>query len=250
MLSAADHWLAGLGHGAGLGVGLIIAVLLGLRHATDPDHLTAVSTLALSDERHGARRAGTLGLAWGVGHATTLMLFGIPALLLRQLLPPAVDQAAEALIGLVIIALAVRLLLRWRRGYFHSHPHRHGESWHTHPHAHERSHESASHKHSHQEGLGRSPRAAYGIGLVHGMGGSAGVTLLLIGAIPDRLEAAGALVLFALATAASMSMLSAGFGSVITSRLIGRRLESAVPLLGLVSLAFGVFYGLAAVSGG
>jgi len=248
-MTALDHWIAGLGHGAGLTIALIAALLLGLRHATDPDHLTAVSTLALSDERRGPRRAGALGLAWGMGHATTLLIFGIPAILLRRYLPHAVDQVAEALIAAVIIGLAVRLLLRWRRGYFHTHPHRHGERWHTHPHVHAGDHAHAvDHRHRHEELLGRSPVAAYGIGLIHGMGGTAGVTLLLIAAMPDRLAATIALGIFALATAASMSGLSALFGTVLASRAVSQRLEQAVPLLGLFSLAFGVYYAAVAVA--
>lgn len=247
-MTALDHWIAGLGHGAGIAIALIAALLLGLRHATDPDHLTAVSTLALSEDRRGARRAGTLGFSWGLGHATTLLVFGLPALLLRRYLPDAADRAAEALIGAVIIGLAARLLIRWRRGYFHSHPHRHGDHWHTHPHAHAGTHEHADdHQHRH-ELLGRSPLTAYGIGLIHGMGGSAGVTLLLIAAIPSRAEATIALVIFALATAVSMSILSAGFGTVIASRALSDRLERAVPLLGLFSLAFGVYYALTALA--
>jgi high-affinity nickel permease len=243
-----DNWLAGLGRGGGLTIALIVALLLGLRHATDPDHLTAVSTLALSDDRHGGRRAARLGLFWGLGHATTLLAFGVPALLLRKYLPEALQHLAEALIGAVIIGLAARLLIRWRRGYFHSHSHRHGERWHTHPHAHEGQQAHAvDHRHRHQEHLARSPLTAYGIGLVHGLGGSAGVTLLLIGAIANHVEATIALVIFALATALSMCGLSAAFGTLISSRAVARRLEAAVPLLGLFSLAFGVFYALAAV---
>lgn len=247
-MTSIDHWLAGLGHGGGAAIALLAALLLGLRHATDPDHLTAVSTLALSEDRRGGRRAGILGLSWGLGHATTLVTFGIPALLLRKYLPEPAQAAAEGLVGVVIIGLAVRLLVRWRRGYFHSHAHRHGERWHAHPHAHAgtRAHER-DHRHRHEERLGRSPLTAYGIGLVHGIGGSAAVTLLLIGAIGDRAEATVALVIFALATAVSMCVLSAGFGSLVTSRAVTRRLESAIPLLGLLSLAFGTFYLVAAV---
>jgi hypothetical protein len=80
------------------------------------------------------------------------------------------------------------------------------------------------------------------------MGGSAGVTLLLIAAIPDRAEATIALAIFAFATAISMSALSAGFGSLIASRALADRLEHAVPLLGLFSLAFGVYYALTALA--
>lgn len=248
-MSGVDHWIAGLGHGGSAVIALLVALLLGLRHATDPDHLTAVSALALSDEERGARRAGLLGLSWGLGHATTLVLFGVPAVLLRSYLPGPAQHVAEALVGAVIVGLALRLLHRWRRGYFHSHPHRHGARWHTHPHAHTGHDEhAADHVHRHEEGLGRSPLAAYGIGLLHGMGGSAAVTLLLIGAIPQRLEATVALVIFALATTASMCLLSLGFGTVIASRRLAQRLESAVPLLGLFSLGLGVFYALSAAS--
>jgi ABC-type nickel/cobalt efflux system permease component RcnA len=260
-LSAVDNWIAGLGHGAGVTIALIAALLLGLRHATDPDHLTAVSTLALSEDRRGPRRAGVLGLAWGLGHATTLLIFGIPAILLRSYLPHAVDQVAEGLIAAVIIGLAVRLLLRWRRGYFHTHAHRHDGRWHTHPHVHagerapaaERAHavdhaHAADHQHGHGELLGRSPAAAYGIGLIHGMGGTAGVTLLLIAAMPDRSAATIALGIFALATAVSMSGLSALFGTVLASRAVSQRLGQAVPLLGLFSLAFGVYYAAVALA--
>jgi ABC-type nickel/cobalt efflux system permease component RcnA len=247
-VTSIDHWLAGLGHGGGAAIALLAALLLGLRHATDPDHLTAVSTLALSEDRRGGRRAGILGLSWGLGHATTLMVLGVPALLLRRYMPEPAQAAAEALVGVVIIGLAVRLLVRWRRGYFHTHPHRHGGRWHAHPHAHEgtRAH-AGDHQHGHEERLGRSPLAAYGIGLVHGTGGSAAVTVLLIGAIGNHVEATIALVIFALATAFSMCVLSAGFGALVSSSAVTRRLESAVPILGLFSLAFGAFYLVAAV---
>jgi high-affinity nickel-transport protein len=91
-----------------------VAVLLGIRHATDPDHLTAVSTVVLSGGPEGGRRAGVLGLAWGVGHATTLLAFGIPLLLFARRLPASMLQGAEVAIGLIIIFLAGRLLLATR----------------------------------------------------------------------------------------------------------------------------------------
>ena len=62
----------------------VVAILLGLRHATDPDHLTAVSTLFLGESPNGPRRATTLGLAWGLGHAATLFAFGLPVVLFRR----------------------------------------------------------------------------------------------------------------------------------------------------------------------
>jgi len=233
-------------------MGVVVALLLGLRHATDPDHLTAVSTLVLSEERDGARKAGVLGFAWGLGHATTIFAFGLPIVLFRSYLPAAVQRAAEAVIGLVIVALAVRLLVRWRRGYFHAHSHAHGDLRHAHPHVHEgasASHAPEVHPHRHAEGLGRSPFAAYGIGLVHGIGGSAMVGLLVVGAAANRMLGVISLLLFAAGTAVSMAVVSAAFGYVLARGPIARLAGPLMPVVGLASLAFGLWYAAGAVRG-
>jgi ABC-type nickel/cobalt efflux system permease component RcnA len=246
-----DDRIAGLGDGAGVLLALAVAVLLGLRHATDPDHLTAVSTLVMSGERPGSKRASELGLAWGLGHATTVVVLGLPIVLLGSALPDPVQQGAEIAIGVVIIALAVRLLVRWRRGYLHLHPHAHGSVRHAHPHVHEHrrahAHPEAAHEHAHPESLGRSPVAAFGVGLVHGIGGSAAATVLVIAAVSNRAEAIAALVLFAAATAASMALCSAAFGLTLTRGPLAARFNRAVPALGILSLLFGTWYVLGAV---
>ncbi|HSJ75359.1 MAG TPA: hypothetical protein VK899_04140, partial [Gemmatimonadales bacterium] len=97
---------------------LIIALILGLRHALDPDHLAAVSTLLLNQRESRVRQAAVLGLAWGLGPATTLFLFGLPVVLFGRLLPGPVQRGAEALIGGLIVLFALRLLYRWHSGYF------------------------------------------------------------------------------------------------------------------------------------
>jgi ABC-type nickel/cobalt efflux system permease component RcnA len=238
--------------GSGI-MAVVVAILLGLRHATDPDHLTAVSTLFLGDPRGGPRRATLLGLAWGLGHATTLFAFGLPVVLFRRYLPEPVQRGAEAAIGLVIVALAVRLLVRWHRGYFHVHPHRHGQVRHAHPHVHEHARGALTHPiqhaHPHAEGLGRSPLTAFGIGLVHGVGGSAGVGILLVGAVSGQLQAVLALLGFAGATAVSMALVSTAFGYALARGVVRRRLSDLVPLFGAVSLLFGVGYSLGALHG-
>ncbi|MGH7551250.1 MAG: hypothetical protein ACREK3_10980 [Gemmatimonadota bacterium] len=238
-----------------LGLTLVAALFLGLRHATDPDHLTAVSTLVLSEDRT-ARRAGWLGLSWGLGHATTLYLFGLPIVLLGTRLPDIVHRGAEFVVGVLIVALALRLLVRWRRGVFHFHPHAHGGRWHVHPHAHEHAHEvgvhrdtahAPPHEHPHAEGLGRSPLASYGIGLVHGLGGTAGAGLLLAAAIPGRTEAMLALTIFALGTAVSMAALSGAFGFALARRAVTDRLPLLVPPAAAMGLLFGIWYALGAL---
>lgn len=245
-----DQWIAGLG-GNGL-MALAVALLLGLRHATDPDHLTAVSTLILSGERDGAQRAGALGLAWGLGHATTLLAFGLPVVLFRRFLPEGLIRGAEVAIGVIIILLALRLLLRWAQGYFHIHPHSHDGVQHSHPHAHEGAqagHAPTSHSHPHAEALGRSPLAAFGIGMVHGIGGSAGVGILVVGAASSQITGVAALVLFAAATAVSMALVSSGFGYALARGPVARRAAAFIPVLALASLAFGAWYALGAVGG-
>src|SRR5919206_5222338 len=98
-----DEAISGLAAGHGALVVVLIAFALGLRHASDPDHLVAVSTLVAGTRERAARAAARLGLAWGLGHATTLLLFGVPMILLRSYLPPRVESLAEALIGVVIV---------------------------------------------------------------------------------------------------------------------------------------------------
>jgi ABC-type nickel/cobalt efflux system permease component RcnA len=242
-----DHWLSGLGGGSVV-LALLLAVLLGLRHATDPDHLTAVATLIAGDRDGGARRARVLGLAWGAGHALTLFGFGVPVVLAGRALPEGVQRAAEVAIGVVIVLLGVRLLVRRRRGVFHVHPHTHGGVRHAHPHAHAAAHEpgrAGAHGHEHAERLGRTPQAAFGIGLVHGAGGSAGASVLLIGAASGRGGGVAALALFAAATAMSMALASTAFGSVLAR---GRRVDRLIPALGTGSLVFGAWYALAALA--
>ena len=240
-----DEQLAQLG-GSGLVLALAIAMLLRIRHATDPDHLTAVAALIAGDAEHGLRRARQLGLAWGLGHASTLFAFGVPLILVGSALPQRVQQAAEVTIGAIIVFLALRLLSRWRSGAFHSHPHRHGDRRHAHPHVHasgdEHAHDGAAHDHRHEESLGRRPRAAFAIGLAHGVGGSAGAGILLIGSAADGALALIALALFAVGTACSMAFVSATFGSALARVWMARRLNSVIPAVGAASLLFGLCY--------
>ncbi len=247
-MSPIDGWLEGFMRGpAGLGVVLLVSLLLGLRHASDPDHLAAVTTLVASGrERKKLRKAGLLGLGWGLGHGTTLVLVGLPLVLLGRYLPERISQAAEVFIGVIIVLLAVRLLVRWRQGLFHAHFHDHPEGGGA-PHRHVHSHAGEEGGgHGHAAAL-RTPLSAYGVGLVHGIGGSGGLTLLLLSTISDRAEATAALLLFAAGTAASMAVLSTVFGLVIAGGPIGRNFERVAPVLGVLGVAFGLWYALGAL---
>jgi ABC-type nickel/cobalt efflux system permease component RcnA len=238
-----DDSLSRLAAGHGAAVVILVAFALGLRHASDPDHLVAVSTLVAGKREGAARSAGRLGAAWGAGHATTLLALGLPILLVRAYVPGEVESAAEALIGLVIVALALRLLVRWRRGAFHVHLHRHDGRAHTHVHSHA---DAPSHAHAHPI---RTPLQAYSIGLVHGIAGSGAVAVLLIAAVPNRAVAAVALVVLAVGCALSMTVLSALVGRLFTAQVARHRLAAAIPVLAGTALLFGAWYAGTALSG-
>lgn len=220
-----DDWIAGLSDGGSVLVVVLVATLLGLRHALDPDHVAAVSTLLASGQERATRAAATLGAWWGLGHAVTLVGFGLPILLAERYLPEIVQRGAETAVAALIVFLAVRLIVRWRHGAFavvrHEHEHRHRV---------------------------RTPMGAFGIGLVHGMGGSAGIGVLLLAAVPSRELAVAALLVLAVFTAVSMTIVTTGFGAALSTRRVGGSVAAAVPALGVASLAFGCWYAAAAWS--
>ena len=223
-----DDWIAGFSEGAPLLVVLLVGILLGLRHATDPDHLAAMTTLVASGREHAARSAARLGAWWGAGHAITLVLFGIPILLAERFIPERVQQGAETAVAALVIFLAVRLLVRWRHGYFDLHAHPHPEQKHRH-------------------GV-RTPLGALAIGLVHGVGGSAGVGVLLLATIPSEPVAVASLLLLAVFTAVSMAVVTVGFGVTLSAGPVASLSHGVVPALGGAGLLFGAWSAAAAWS--
>jgi hypothetical protein len=221
-----DSAIAHLSTGASIGVVILVAALLGLRHASDPDHMAAVSTLVASGRENVGRQAARLGAFWGLGHAVTLVAFGVPVLLYQRYLPERAQQGAETAVAALIVFLAIRLLVRWRHGYFDLHAHPDGDQHHSH--------------------AVRGRLGAFGIGLVHGTGGSAGVGVLLLAAIPDTTVALMSLVVFAFFTAVSMTILTTGFGVTLASPRVAAGFVAAAPWVGVGSLAFGLWYAASA----
>src|SRR6266508_4472043 len=123
MMLGLDGRIADFSTGGSATVVVLVAVLLGLRHATDPDHIAAVTTLVASNRERAAIRAARLGVFWGLGHAITLVVFGLPVVLFERYLPDALQRSAETCVAGLIVFLAARLLIRWRSGYFHAHAH-------------------------------------------------------------------------------------------------------------------------------
>jgi ABC-type nickel/cobalt efflux system permease component RcnA len=235
-----DALLTGLFSGAPLLVALGIAFVLGLRHASDPDHLVAVTSLvAAEDGDH--RSAARLGAWWGLGHAAALLALGVPLIAFKSELPHWLESGAEKAIGAVIIVLAARVIWKWIRGDFRSerHPHASQADSRSSPHRHLREGQRRDHSHHRV----RSPRQAMGIGLLHGLAGTGAVVVLLLAALPSQLEAALALAVFAPISIVSMALCTTAFAWVLTRPVIDPLYRKVlIPAFGLFGVTFGLWY--------
>lgn len=153
------------------GVGLV----LGFRHAFEPDHLAAVTTLA---SRQGSLwRAARLGLVWGVGHTLTVGAICLLVLALGVRIPPGLWPAAELVVAGLLVLLGAAVVWRYARGRWHMHLHAHDRQSHLHLHSHV---DSVSHSHGHAADARRS----LGFGIAHGLAGSGAIAVLLVAAAP------------------------------------------------------------------
>jgi high-affinity nickel permease len=231
-----DALLTNLFSGAPLLVALGIALLLGLRHASDPDHLVAVTSLVAAEDGD-TRKAARLGAWWGVGHAGALVALGIPLIAFKTELPGWLEAGAEKAIGCVILVLAARVIFKWARGDYRATSHAHSDG-----------HDSRRHLrrgtgHGHAHVKVRSSGQALSIGLLHGLGGTGAIVVLLIAALPSRFEAAAALAVFAPMSIVSMAALTAAFAWILTRPLIEPIYRTVlIPSLGAFGVMFGVWY--------
>jgi ABC-type nickel/cobalt efflux system permease component RcnA len=229
-----DSLITGLFDGAPLLVALGIAFLLGLRHASDPDHLVAVTSLVAAEDGD-TRKAARLGAWWGIGHAGALVALGIPLIAFKIELPAWLESGAEKTIGVVILVLAARVTVKWARGDYrataHAHEDGHGR----------RRHLRRGHGHRHVKV--RSPSQALSIGLLHGLAGTGAIVVLLIAALPSRLEAGLALAVFAPMSIVSMAGLTATFAWVLTRPIVEPVYRTVlIPVLGAFGMLFGLWY--------
>lgn len=231
-----DSVLTNLFDGAPLLVALGVAFLLGLRHASDPDHLVAVTSLVAAEDGD-TRKAARLGAWWGIGHAAALVAIGIPLIAFKTELPAWLESGAEKAVGLVILVLAARVIFKWARGDYRATAHAHAAG-----HArrrHLRHGEGSGHRHVKVRTRGQ----ALSIGLLHGLAGTGAVVLLLIAALPSQLEAAAALAVFAPMSVLSMALCTSLFAWVLTRPIVEPVYRSVlIPALGLFALTFGAWY--------
>jgi hypothetical protein len=177
-----------------------------------------------------------LGAWWGVGHAAMLLAVGLPLILFKSALPPWLERGAEKAVGVVILLLALRVLIKWVRGDYRVAAHDHPDGVHV-----RRRHLWRQSKHRHV--AVRSDRQALGIGVLHGLAGTGAVVLLLVAALPSRLEAAAALAVFAPMSVLSMALCTTAFAWALTRPVVRPVYRSVlIPALGLFGVLFGTWY--------
>ena len=234
-----DATLGGLFSGAPLPVALGLAFVLGLRHASDPDHLVAVTSVVAA-ENGDAKAAVRLGAWWGIGHSLTLIVIGIPLIAFKSDLPGWLERGAEVGVGLVIVALASRVTWKWVRGDYRAGAHIHGANADVGMRRHHHLRREGEH-HGHV-GV-RGPRQAFAIGFLHGLAGTGAVVVLLIAGLPTQLEAAAALLVFAPMSIASMAGLTGVFAWFLTRPIVEPLYHRVlIPALGMFGVLFGLWY--------
>ncbi len=244
----------------------LLGLLLGMRHATDPDHVIAVTTI-LSRE-HRLVVAARIGVVWGLGHTLTVLLVGAAIIVFKIAIPVRLGVAMEFAVAVVLIMLGVgaaaslmrkaatrmRASLSEQEGVVvHAHAHAHGGAVHLHSHVHVDSRENiddAMH-HDHRISADRLPPFAarrpllrsFAVGLVHGLAGSAAIALLVLSAIPQPLWATLYLVIFCVGTVIGMGLITTAIATpfMVVSRRASWIHQGLVTGSGLLSFGFGLF---------
>ncbi|PYS76934.1 MAG: urease accessory protein UreH [Acidobacteria bacterium] len=227
-----------------------LGFLLGLKHATEADHLVAVTTIV--SEQRSVSRSALVGAMWGVGHTAALFAAGVVVILLEVTIPERVAAALEFGVALMIIFLGSRVLfltLR-RRRRVHAHAHTHGGRTHTHLHFHEDVDAHAAtdeHAPPHERHGGLVGWRPLAVGAVHGLAGSAALTLLVLAEVlrnGSRTLGLAYLLIFGVGSIGGMMLMSAliSLPFVFTASRF-QRIDAPVRLLtGFVSVAFGLYY--------
>ncbi len=210
---------------------LATGFVLGLRHALDPDHLVAVSTI-ISDHK-SFRRSSLIGTFWGLGHSFSLLGVGLLIILLRVSIPKDVLPWMEAPVAAMLIILginATRKALMDRGVQIHTHTHQHGNEPHAHVHVH------LGDDHNHKHSIFKIGRRPFAVGLVHGFAGSAALTLVVLAEIPSITLGLIYMAVFGLGSIGGMLIMSAVIS--VPFILTAHRFEM---INGAIRLCAGVF---------
>lgn len=219
--------------------GIVIGFLLGFRHAFEPDHLTAVTTLAV--ESRNIRSCIWLGAVWGIGHTISVVALGTALLVTGAVLPAGAATAFELCVAMMLVVLGVRSLyiaLRdGRRGP--ARRHHHGENAHVHP---------GPRAHVHVAGLALAWRPLV-IGVVHGLAGSGAITALVFAELPTLERRLVYLALFGLGSIAGMTCASGAMGASLgRAARTPARYRVLSMASGVASLALGIAWAVPELS--
>jgi ABC-type transport system involved in multi-copper enzyme maturation permease subunit len=241
---------------------LAVGFFLGMRHAADPDHVIAVTTIVTRSKKVGS--AALVGALWGIGHTLTIVAVGAFIIMFSVVVPPRIGLTMELAVGIMLVFLGIMNLAGMRAqvsetlaqaasvGHddVHSHVHAHGDYVHTHVHG----HSLASHSHSAERTpvaiLDRWLKGVAGyrwlrpllVGIVHGLAGSAAVALLVLATIPSPRWAVAYLLIFGVGTIAGMMLITVAIASGLAwagarSAWWARRMAL---VSGVISVAFGL----------
>ena len=217
-----------------LGLGLI----LGLRHALDPDHIAAVSTIV--SESRSVRRSSLIGTCWGLGHTMSLLIAGVLVIALKVQISDRAALWMEFAVALMLILLGLKAILRSLRGWrIHVHRHTHDGRSHSHMHLHRPSEEHA-HQHRHLILSGARP---FLVGMVHGMAGSAALMILVLATIPSAVAGLIYIAVFGLGSVGGMLIMSSliSLPFILTRKRFNVLSQGLQVAVGLFSLSFGLF---------
>lgn len=222
--------------------------LLGLKHATDADHLAAVSTIVT--DRKSLWSSALVGGLWGLGHTISLLIAGIFVLLMNFEISETTERVLEFGVGIMLVFLGLNVLRKlFAGGHLHFHTHEHGELMHAHPHIHKLDELNEPHTH---HGLSLSPRALF-IGMVHGLAGSAALMLLVIPTIESRALGLLYIAVFGVGSIGGMMLMSFFIGlpfhfTALRFHRFNHVLQGVAGLLS-VALGFWILYEKGIVEG-
>ncbi|MFJ8069228.1 urease accessory protein UreH [Peribacillus sp. NPDC096447] len=190
---------------------LAIGFVLGIKHALEPDHIIAVSTIASQSKK--IWKSSLAGVFWGIGHTLTLLVFGVILILLKNEIPEAWAMSLEFLVGIMLVYLGITTIFSWKQTKRHDH-------------------------------TGRTTYLkSMLVGIVHGLAGSAAMVLLTLSTIDAAWQGAIYIIIFGVGTCIGMllftTILSIPFVTSSSSKKVNRLL---IRLTGVISTLFGIYY--------
>ena len=220
---------------------LVLGFVLGLKHATDADHVVAVTTFV--SEQKSLVRSCWIGAFWGAGHTLSLAVAGLAVILLKINISPWLEARLEFAVAVMLVVLGARVLHKtWNQKLeLHRQPHSHapGASPHVHWHVHTR---GAQHEHTGWLHVGLRPLL---VGMVHGAAGSGALMLLVLSTIHSSAQALVYIGVFGLGSIAGMLVISALLA--LPMQWLGTRVANSYRPIqifaGLFSCVFGIFLG-------